>query len=66
MEHKSELEKCHNRYCNTLLDDFLNEKITKPNFLHLYYNALIPLSLNYRFPIPERVKHAVNILEGYN
>ena len=65
-KYQSEIERCHNKYCESALDDFLNGKTTKCSFLHFYYNALIPLSQNYNFRIPQRVKKAVDILEEYN
>ena len=62
--YQSEIERCHLKYCETLLDDFIEGKLTKQYFIHLYYNALIPLSQNYRFPIPDRVKNAVKKLDS--
>ena len=65
MTHQSEIEKCHFRYCNTLVDDMIAGKIATRDFLHIYYYSVIPLSKNYGFPVPDRVKYAVDILEGY-
>jgi hypothetical protein len=61
---QSELAKCHYTYCNTILNNYQNGKITIETFLHIYYSSIVPLSRHYDFPISENIKYAIDTLEG--
>ena len=58
----STLKKCHNDYCEHILNLYLSEKISADKFRHMYYHTLRPLCINYEFEMPAHLTEIVEKL----